>query len=197
MVFLTSTLCARIAKHTNEFFGLAQVTSGSQQLSLSWARILSKFAWIGINCLLKLDSMDPTASGNAVGCIWWLPTCTAVQGTAIGSPWDTIYASCSTSGGCEGAHSFFCPLVCSLFIIRKTRDARKLDTKDLWDARVEGQARELNYNTWYDPYSTIDHVRDGFKKSKWKFKMAFAMKGGEGSRVPHTYFEKWFLLKTI
>ena len=35
-----------------------------------------------------------------------------------------------------------------LFIIRKTRDARKLDTKDLWDARVEGQARELNYNTW-------------------------------------------------
>ena len=107
-----------------------------------------KFAWIGINCLLKLDSMDPTASGNAVGCIWWLPTCTAVQGTATGSPWDTIYASCSTSGGCEGAHSFFCPLDCSLFIIRKTRDARKLDTKDLWDARVEGQARELNYNTW-------------------------------------------------
>ena len=23
-----------------------------------------------------------------------------------------------------------------------------------------------------------DHVREGFKKSKWKFKMAFAMKGG-------------------
>ena len=41
MVFLSSTLCARIAKHTNEFFGLAQVTSGSQELSLSWTRILS------------------------------------------------------------------------------------------------------------------------------------------------------------
>ena len=41
MVFLTSTLCARIAKHTNEFFGLAQVTSGSQELSLSWTKILS------------------------------------------------------------------------------------------------------------------------------------------------------------
>ena len=43
-------------------------------------------------------------------------------------------------------------------------------------------------------------IREGFKKSKWKFKMAFAMKGGgvsRGSRVPHTYFEKWFLLKTI
>ena len=26
-----------------------------------------------------------------------------------------------------------------------------------------------------------EYVRDGFKKSKWKFKMAFAMKGG-GSR---------------
>ena len=25
-------------------------------------------------------------------------------------------------------------------------------------------------------------IRDGFKKSKWKFKMAFAMKGGGGSR---------------
>ena len=37
--------------------------------------------------------------------------------------------------------------------------------------------------------------REGCKKSKWKFKMAFAMKGGgvsRGSRVPHTYFEKWF-----
>ena len=41
MVFLSSTLCARIAKHTNEFFGLAQVTSGSQELSLSWTRIIS------------------------------------------------------------------------------------------------------------------------------------------------------------
>ena len=39
----------------------------------------------------------------------------------------------------------------------------------------------------------MKRLRDGFNKSKWKFKMAFAMKGGEvsrGSRVPHTYFEK-------
>ena len=33
-------------------------------------------------------------------------------------------------------------------------------------------------------------IREGVKKSKWKFKMAFAMKGVGGSRVPHTYFEK-------
>ena len=26
------------------------------------------------------------------------------------------------------------------------------------------------------------HIREGCKKSKWKFKMAFAMKGGGGSR---------------
>ena len=26
------------------------------------------------------------------------------------------------------------------------------------------------------------HLRDGVKKSKWKFKMAFAMKGAGGSR---------------
>ena len=35
--------------------------------------------------------------------------------------------------------------------------------------------------------------KGGVQKSKWKFKMAFAMKGGgvsRGSRVPHTYFEK-------
>ena len=38
-------------------------------------------------------------------------------------------------------------------------------------------------------------IREGFKKSKWKFKMAFAMKGEGVSRespVPFTYFEKWF-----
>ena len=40
--------------------------------------------------------------------------------------------------------------------------------------------------------TTTPTLRDGVKKSKWKFKMAFAMKGGglEGSRVPFTYFEK-------
>ena len=32
-------------------------------------------------------------------------------------------------------------------------------------------------------------VREGCGKSKWKFKMAFAMKGG-GSRLPLSYFEK-------
>ena len=29
-------------------------------------------------------------------------------------------------------------------------------------------------------FIAASEVRDGFKKSKWKFKMAFAMKGGEG-----------------
>ena len=33
------------------------------------------------------------------------------------------------------------------------------------------------------------YVREVCKKSKWKFKMAFAMKGG-GSRLPLSYFEK-------
>ena len=45
-----------------------------------------------------------------------------------------------------------------------------------------------------------ERIREGFKKSKWKFKMAFAMKGGgvwRGSQLPHTYFEKLFFLKTI
>ena len=39
------------------------------------------------------------------------------------------------------------------------------------------------------------YIREGCKKSKWKFKMAFAMKGGRGrdrSRVPHTYSENDF-----
>ena len=33
-------------------------------------------------------------------------------------------------------------------------------------------------------------LREGFLKSNWKFKMAFAMKGGVGSRKPLKYFEK-------
>ena len=33
-------------------------------------------------------------------------------------------------------------------------------------------------------------IGEGFQKQKWKFKMAFAMKGGRGSRVPLKYFEK-------
>ena len=47
-------------------------------------------------------------------------------------------------------------------------------------------------NTLYNTTFRV-HIRDGVKKSKWKFKMAFAMKGGgvsRGSRVPLTYFEK-------
>ena len=32
----------------------------------------------------------------------------------------------------------------------------------------------------------------GFQYSKGKFKMDFSMKGGGGSRVPFTYFEKLF-----
>ena len=35
-------------------------------------------------------------------------------------------------------------------------------------------------------------IGEGFQKQKWKFKMAFAMKGGRGSRVPLKYFEKLF-----
>ena len=71
--------------------------------------------------------------------------------------------------------------------------------KSAWSWRVE--------LAWFEGksvqaprYQTAICIRDGFKKSKWKFKMAFAMKGGgvsRGSRVPHTYFEKWFLLKNI
>ena len=41
--------------------------------------------------------------------------------------------------------------------------------------------------------TTLVGVREGCGKSKWKFKMAFAMKGGgvsRGSRLPLSYFEK-------
>ena len=33
-------------------------------------------------------------------------------------------------------------------------------------------------------------IGEGFQKQKWKFKMAYAMKGGGGARVPLKYFEK-------
>ena len=38
-----------------------------------------------------------------------------------------------------------------------------------------------------------DGFREGCKKSKWKFLMAFAIRGGgvsRGSRLPLSYFEK-------
>ena len=42
-------------------------------------------------------------------------------------------------------------------------------------------------------------IRDGVKKSKWKFKMAFAMKGGglEGVSSAIYLFWKMIFLKTI
>ena len=54
-----------------------------------------------------------------------------------------------------------------------------------------GEGRGEEYLKKDDIWST-EEVREVFKKSKWKFKMAFAMKGGgrDRSRVPHTYFEK-------
>ena len=56
---------------------------------------------------------------------------------------------------------------------------------------------ETDWLLWLQQGSiTLDPwpLRDGVKKSKWKFKMAFAMKGegvSRGSRVPHTNFKKW------
>jgi len=97
MVFLSSTLCARIAKHTNEFFGLAQ--HGPDRF---WKR-------------RRLYMMTSHLYGRARNCY------------RIAMRYN----------------------IRQLQHVRKTRDARKLDTKDLWDARVEGQARELNYNTWH------------------------------------------------
>ena len=52
---------------------------------------------------------------------------------------------------------------------------------------------EINSAQWFC-------VREVCRKSKWKFKMAFAMKGrgvSRGSRVWHTYSEKWFSLKPL
>ena len=44
-----------------------------------------------------------------------------------------------------------------------------------------------------------DHLREVVKKSKWKFKMAFAMKGGglEGVSSATYLFWKMIFLKTI
>ena len=44
--------------------------------------------------------------------------------------------------------------------------------------------------------SSGSRLREGFKLSKWKFKMFFSMKGA-GSRVPHTYCEKLSFSKNI
>jgi len=96
MVFLTSALCARVAKHTNEFFGRAQ--HGPDRF---WKR-------------RKLYMMTSHLYGRARNCFYVATRYNIRQ----------------------------------LQHTRKMREARKLDTRDLWDARVEGQAKELNYNTW-------------------------------------------------
>ena len=58
---------------------------------------------------------------------------------------------------------------------------------------IVGVVIQVKFNSKHVENSLINFalqkLRDGVKKSKWKFKMAFPMKGG-GSRVPHTYFEK-------
>ena len=62
----------------------------------------------------------------------------------------------------------------------------------LWVCR-EGQERLLRHITAACDQQTIMLLREGCKKSKWKFKRAFAMKGGgvsRGSRLPLSYFEK-------
>ena len=51
-----------------------------------------------------------------------------------------------------------------------------------------------------DPVAPGEGIREGFKKSKWKFKGAFAMKGGgglEGVSSAIYLFWKMIFLKTI
>ena len=50
-------------------------------------------------------------------------------------------------------------------------------------------------NIWLSSLRIRAHLREVCRKSKWKFKMAFAMKGGgvsRGSRVPHTILKNDF-----
>ena len=70
----------------------------------------------------------------------------------------------------------------------------KLSAKHVFTVRewfwmdFHGTRNILNFH-----FDWIISLREGCGKSKWKFKMAFAMKGGgvsKGSRMPHTYFEK-------
>ena len=73
---------------------------------------------------------------------------------------------------------------CWIFLEKKVEEKKNMCEK-------YGEGRGEEYLKKDDIWST-EEVREVFKKSKWKFKMAFAMKGGgrDRSRVPHTYFEK-------
>lgn len=94
MVFLTSALCARVAKHTNEFFGRAQVIYFLQVFNFSLQYI---------NLLLK--SMDLTGSGRGESCTWWPPIYMAALETASTLQPDITFVSFSIPG-------LFLPGVC-------------------------------------------------------------------------------------
>jgi len=105
MVFLTSSLLARIQKHTNEFFGRPQISADR-----FWKR-------------RKLYMMTAHLYGRSRNCHYVAARYNIKQ----------------------------------LTMARINRQVRKDDAKDLWDARVEGQANELNYNTW--------HMRDALSRT--------------------------------
>ena len=42
------------------------------------------------------------------------------------------------------------------------------------------------------PHLSLTLNKESIQKTKWKFLMAFALKGGRGSRVPLTFFSIFF-----
>ena len=114
MVFLTSSLCARIAKHTNEFFGKAQV----------------------FNFLHKSFLHYPVFQQHGPDRFWKRRRLFMMTSHLYGRARNCYYVATRYN-------------IRQLQHTRTSREARKLDARDLWDARVEGQAKELNYNTWF------------------------------------------------
>jgi len=97
MVFLASSLCARVVHHTNQFFG--QIERGPDRF---WRR-------------RRLYMMTAHLYGRSRNCF------------SVALRYN----------------------IRQLQHVRKMREARKGDARELWDSRVEGQANELNYDTWH------------------------------------------------
>ena len=169
MVFLTSSLCARIAKHTNEFFGKAQVFNFLHKFFLHYP----VFQQHGPDRFWKrrrLFMMTSHLYGRARNCYYVATRYNIRQlqhtrsvPTQVPNPQSdsTIWDPNTTPFNsvfilfykylafCRGRYDEDAKTFPDRYLyLRTSREARKLDVRDLWDARVEGQAKELNYNTW-------------------------------------------------
>ena len=135
---------------------------------------------------------------------YWLPAHACGRGYAPSITSDRTSAWHATFGEESGKSvarwSSLWVDICVARCVKQCQIRRNQSKRSLIDylTMLSGSKAAFRTNYLHERSFTL---REVLKKSKCKFKMAFAMKGGgglsRGSQLPHIHFEKWFLLKTI